>query len=277
MIPITTVLACIMTLFISLVLPVLVLFLFAWRNKRQGILSAWLLGATGFLVTQIAIRLPILSMLQGQSWFLEFSQKHLFLYAFSLAFTAGLFELAGRFAVAKILQKKLTYHRSLAAGLGHGGIEAIVIVGTTYINNLVYMMMIQSGTFDAMLAQLPSEQSVYLEAIRTSLLTTSPQLFLMAGLERILAMIGHIAMSMLVCWGIHSRKAGKCLLICLGLHTLMDLTAGISLLIGSKLTQEAAYTIIYTILILYAGLSVWILKSIRSRWLEQEASHVSKV
>ncbi len=275
MIATSTILACVATLFVSLVLPILVLLVLSLKNRKQGIVSAWLLGAAGFLVTQIGIRLPILNALQGQSWFLEFSQNHLFLYAFSLAFTAGLFELAGRFAVAKLLPKKLTYKRSLAAGLGHGGIEAIVLIGMAYISNLTYILMIQSGTFDAMLSQVPADQAVYLESIRTSLLTTPSAMFLLAGFERLLAMIAHTAMSMLVCWGVHTGEPAKCVLICLGLHTLIDLTAGISLLIGTKLTQTAAYTIIYTMLIIVAGLSVWILKSIRSRWQEQEVSHVS--
>ncbi len=118
MVPQSTIFACIVILVISMVLPVLVLIFYAAKNRKQGILSAWLLGAAGFLVTQIGIRLPTLSAVSSQSWFLSFSQNHLFLYAFSLAFTAGLFELAGRFAVAKLMQKKLTWKRSLAAGLG---------------------------------------------------------------------------------------------------------------------------------------------------------------
>ena len=125
MIPVSTILACIFTLMASLVLPVVILIVLAAKNKKQGIVSAWLLGAAGFFVTQILIRVPILTVLQGQNWFIAFSRNHLFLYAFSLAFTAGLFELAGRYGVAKILQKKLTYKRALAAGLGHGVCQAV--------------------------------------------------------------------------------------------------------------------------------------------------------
>ena len=39
---------------------------------------------------------------------------------------------------------------AVGAGLGHGGIEAIVIVGMTYINNLLYSAMINTGAFDTM-------------------------------------------------------------------------------------------------------------------------------
>lgn len=261
---------CILTLFISLILPVLVLILFAVRNRRQGIVSAWLLGAAGFFVTQILIRLPILTALQSQSWFLAFAQNHLFGYAFSLAFTAGLFELAGRFVVAKVMRKNLTYRRSLAAGLGHGGIEAMLLVGMTYVNNLIYLFMIRSGTFDAMLAQAAATgvDTAQLELIRTQLLTTSPLLFALAGFERLLAMTGHTAMSLIVCYGVSHKKVLPCILICLGIHTLMDLTAGISLV----LPQNAAYPVIYTILTAMAAISLALIAGIRRRW-NKEVSH----
>ncbi len=277
MVPVSTIAACVFTLFVSLLLPVGILPVFAGTHRKQGIVTAWLLGAAGFVVTQIVIRLPILSVLSAQSWFLDFSQNHLFAYAFMLAFSAGLFELAGRYAVAKMLSKKLTWNRALAAGLGHGGIEAMLIVGIAYINNIAYILMIQSGTFDAMLTQIPGEQAVYLASIRDSLLYTPPMLFTLAGVERILTMIAHAAMSTLVCWGVATGNTVKALLLCLGLHTLIDLTAGISLLIGTKLTQTAAYIIIYLILTIVAGLSLWILKTIWDRWQEQEASHAETV
>lgn len=264
MVSAASILFCVLTLFISLILPILVLILFAVRNRRQGIVSAWLLGAAGFFVTQMLIRLPILTVLQSQSWFLSFAQNHRFGYAFSLAFTAGLFELAGRFAVAKILQKKLTYSRSLAAGLGHGGIEAMILIGMTYVNNLIYIFLINSGGFDAILAQSAAMgvDVAQLELIRTQLTATPPLMFALAGFERLLAMTGHTAMSLIVCYGVTHKKLAPCLLICLGIHTLMDLTAGISLV----LPQNIAYPIIYTILTAMAAISIALILDIRRRW-----------
>lgn len=270
MVPMTTTIACAITLFVSLLLPLLLALGFAAKNKKQGILSAWLLGAAGFLVTQIAIRLPILTVLSKQAWFLRFYQEHMFLYSLALAFTAGLFELVGRFLVAKVLQKKMTARRALAAGLGHGGIEAMVIIGLAYINNLVYIFMINAGSFDAMLSQLPADQAAAMETVRVALLTTSAPTFLLAGFERILTMVAHAALSMLVCWGVYSGKAVKCLLICLGIHTLIDLTAGISLLAGTALSQTAVYCIIYTILTAVALLSIFMIKDICRRFQEVE-------
>ena len=273
MISTATILSCAATLFVSLILPVLILIVFALKNRKQGILSAWLLGAAGFVVTQLIIRLPILTWLQGQGWFLTFAQNHLFAYAFGLAFTAGLFELAGRFAVAKLMRKRLTYNRALAAGLGHGGIEAMILIGMTYVNNLIYIFMINSGTFETVIAQTAAMgvDVTQLYAIQDSLIHTAPSLFLLAGFERILAMTGHVAMSMLVCYGVAHRKALPCTLICLGIHTLMDLTAGISLV----LPQSIAYPVIYTILIAMAVLSLFVIRELHRRW-NKEVSYDSE-
>ena len=270
MIPNTTILCCIITLFISLILPLILLAVYALRNRKQGIVSAWIIGALGFFIPQMLIRLPILTLLSPQ--LAKFAFFSPLLYALTLAVTAGLFELAGRILAARVMGNRLTPKRALAAGLGHGGIEAVVIIGISYINNLVYIVMIQNGTFDALLAQNASSPEVVaqLEQVRTALLTTSPAMFLLAGYERLLTMVCQAAMSVMVCYGMASGKPGKYILLCLGLHTLLDSTAGISLYIGKGLTLTTGYCIIYTILTAAAILSILILRTILRRWAEEK-------
>lgn len=271
-----TPLAMIPSLFISLILPIIAIFLLARKNKGEKMISAWLLGAAGFFVTQILIRLPILTVLQTQPWFLDFSENHGFVFALGLAFTAGLFELAGRFVVAKLMRKNLTYQRSLAAGLGHGGIEAMLLIGMTYINNIIYILMINAGTFDAMVneaAKTGMDVSA-LWQLKDQFINTSPALFLLGGFERMLAMVCHLAMSMMVCYGVHTGKPLKSALIALVIHTFIDLTAGISMLIGKGLSQGVAYGIIYTILTATAVISILIIRNIRRHWQETEVFHV---
>ena len=48
------------TLVIALVLPVVILIVYAIKNRKQGVVGAWFLGAAGFFVTQMVIRTPIL-------------------------------------------------------------------------------------------------------------------------------------------------------------------------------------------------------------------------
>ena len=266
MIPNATILSCIVTLFISLILPLIVLLVYALRNRKQGIVSAWIIGALGFFIPQMLIRLPILTLLSPQ--LAKFAAFSPLLYTLTLAVTAGLFELAGRILAARVMGSRLTPKRALAAGLGHGGIEAMVIIGISYINNLVYIVMIQNGTFDALLAQSAASPEVVaqLEQVRTALLTSSPAMFLLAGYERLLTMVCQAAMSVMVCYGMASGKPGKYILLCLGVHTLLDSTAGISFYIGKGLTQATAYCIIYSILSAAAILCAFVLIKILRRW-----------
>ena len=175
------------------------------------------------------------------------------------------------------MRKNLTCKRALAAGLGHGGIEAMILVGMTYVNNLIYIVMINSGYFDYLIAQTAGlgVDIRQLELIRSQLVSAVPALFLLGGFERILAMVAHTAMSMVVCYGVAHKKVLPCVLVCLGIHTFIDLTAGIQLLAGTVLSQTAVYVIIYTILIAVAGVSLWIMKELCRRWTESEVSYAS--
>jgi uncharacterized membrane protein YhfC len=103
-----------------------------------------------------------------------------------------------------------------------------------------------------------------LEMIKMQLISYSPAMFLLGGFERILAMTAHAAMSMLVCYGVAHKKALPCTLMCLLIHTFIDLTAGLTLV----LPQTTAYLIVYSILIIVAAASLLILKELGRRWKE---------
>lgn len=279
--------ACVCTLVVSLVLPIGFAVFYSLRHRDKKVGIAWVLGALGFVVPQLLIRAPILQTLGAVNGAGAFMLRHFVLYALFLGFTAGLFEFAGRFLVAKYLAKKgrLNYHTALAAGLGHGGIEAIILVGMTYINNLVLMVMIQSGSFDTLLAQTAAAgaDTAALTAARELLLGTSGTLFLLAGFERLLTMIAQVGMSLVVCYSIHTGKARLGFFICVGYHALIDTVAVLfSLLatpqLGSRLSQTASYVIIYGILMAMAALALFTVRAIHDRWgRNQEVYHVPEV
>lgn len=269
MVSTATTIACVITLFMTLVFPVIILAVYAAKNKGQGVVSAWFLGAAGFFVTQILIRVPILTALSATEGFAALSNNHPLLFTFLLAFTAGLFELVGRFGAAKLMRKRLTYRRSLAAGLGHGGIEAMLLIGMAYVSNLAYIAMINSGAFDTMMAEVAATgmDITQLEMLRDQLVNYPASIFLLASLERLLTMAAHAAMSMIVCYSLHAGHIWKGLLLCLGIHTLLDTTTIFGLLFNQgKLSQGVAYGIIYLLLAVAAVLSILVLKGIRSRW-----------
>lgn len=272
-----SIISIMLTLIVSLIVPPAFAAVYASRHKKQGIWSAWLLGALGFIVPQILIRIPILTALSRTDGFVNFAQTHPLVYGLSLAVTAGLFEVVGRYAAARCLKKNLTYRRALAAGMGHGGIEAILITGLAYVSNLVFLVMLQTGGFEAAIAQTTAAGGdvTALLTAKDTLMNTSWILFFLAGFERLLAMTCHAAMSMIVCYAVHTGRTLPGVLACLGIHTCVDFVATISLFIGKGLTLATAYTIIYILLIALTVLSILILRNIRHRWAAESAQEVS--
>lgn len=272
----SVVLAIWVTLFISLFLPVILLVVYALKHRKKGVVSAWFVGAAGFFVTQIVVRLPILNILGTQQWFLNFSQNKYLLYVIVLGFTAGLFELVGRYTAAKILSKNQSFERGFAAGLGHGGIEAMVLIGMTYVSNLLYVGMINSGAFDSLVEQtaaLGVDTSALL-LIKEQLVSATPILFVCAGYERILTMICHTAMSLIVFYAVWKRQDMKGILACLALHTLLDAGSGIIMYLNADAVNyvgfSGAYGAVYSFLTVMAVVSVVIILKIKKNWVVKE-------
>ncbi len=181
-----SIIAMCITLMIALILPVAILIVYALKNKGQGVVAAWFLGAVGFFVMQIIIRTPILSVLGMNKAFNDFAADNYLVYVVILAFTAGLFEVVGRYAVAKLLKNKLSCKTGIAAGLGHGGIEAMVLIGMTYINNILYAFMINSGLMDTVIEQsavMGTDAVQQLNTVVDALVETPSYLFALAGYE----------------------------------------------------------------------------------------------
>lgn len=190
-----TVVFSVVTLLLSLVFPVLLAIWFCRKYKAPA--SMVLFGALTFLVSQLILRIPLLQILGP-----HFSGWNLALYGFFLSFTAALFEEGGRVIVCKLfLKEKKTWNNAIALGIGHGGFEAISLVGITYISNLILMAIINLGGLES----IPDPTGALSQAVQ--LFTDTPSIiFLMAGVERVLAVILHIGFSLLVVYGLASRK-----------------------------------------------------------------------
>ncbi len=279
MVSVASIAAMILTLCICLFLPVILLIVYAVTHRKKKVVSAWFLGAAGFSVTQILIRTPILTVLGLLPDFQDFVMAHYVAYVLILAFTAGLFEVAGRYVVAKLLRKELTFERSLAAGLGHGGIEAMILIGITYINNLVYAVMINTGTFDIIVEHTAAlgVDTAGLLTLKDTFLTTPAYIFCLAGYERILTMISHTAMSLIVCYYVTQKQDLKGVLICLAFHTLLDGVSGLvngmsTEYMGNLLTQNTVYILIYIFLTAMAVISAVVIFRLSKVWKTMETT-----
>ena len=229
MVSMSSIISMCVTLFIIFVVPVIVCIIFAVKKKFH--IVPLLVGMAVFFLFQMASRIPLLSMLSEQSWFTNFRILHGVLYALVLALSAGVFEEVGRYLAFKVVLKKhLSYENGIIYGIGHGWFEAMCIVGLTYINNLIYSLMINNGT-------LPQN---LMETLKP-LITMPSYMFLMAGFERAMTMTCHVMFSLIVLYGVMKKKDAKYLLYAVLAHAALDFPVG--------LTQNTV--IITIILILY--------------------------
>ena len=267
----------IVTLIVTLIGPIVAAIVYSIKNKGKGVWKAWLLGAAGFFVLQILIRVPVLNILGTFPWFQRFAENQYILYCLILAMTAALFEVVARFAVAKILQKNMNYQQGVAAGLGHGGIEAIILIGMTYVNNLLYAVMINSGAFDALydptMISLGAGETLnaQLNQIKTALVETPTYAFYLAGYERILCVLFHTAMSLLVCYLVYKKKALVGVGIAFAAHFAVDFVSPVinglaTPYLGNVISQGTAYVLIYGILTAVAVGAVVVIGKICKKW-----------
>lgn len=268
----------ILTLVLSVGLPIS---LIVWHARRSGtssgVVGAFFMGMAGFFVPQICVRIPLLSFISQTDCYKEFASAHFVPYALTLAFTAALFELTGRYGVLKMLQRKeLTYQKGIAAGIGHGGIEAMLLVGLSMISNIVIAVIFNNGMADTIKTMVMTSgadeatATASLAQMEDQLVNQPAILFYLGGYERILAIAGHIMMTFVLCHFMMKKQTVKGLIIVLAAHTLFDGTAvivnGMSTQhLGNVLSQYASIGITYTLLTIYCGIgAVYSLKLYRN-------------
>ena len=183
------------TLAVSIGLPIILGI--AVYKKTHARISSCFIGVgifTGFALILEQIVHAVVLGLTGTG-----IRDNVFLTALYGGLAAALFEETGRFVAMKYCMKKnLDKGDALMYGVGHGGAEAILIVGLVYINNLITSVMINTGGMQLAMAQLDPalQESTYRQL---QLLWQLPANgFYLAGVERMSAIVLQISFSVLV-------------------------------------------------------------------------------
>lgn len=146
-----------------------------------------------------------------------------FVYMVYGALMAGVFEETARFLSFNALKKKYgNIGGALSYGIGHGGIEAMSLAGSSMIYNIVLSVMINAGSVEAVTADLQGEASIQASAQITALTTTAPYLFLIGGIERLFAIGMHLALSVVVFYAVSCRSKRWLYLLAILLHAAVD-------------------------------------------------------
>lgn len=213
------------TLAICIILPIgLCIF---WKIRTKANLSAFFIGCGTFVLFALVLEQIFHAVVLAATG--ELLTKNIWLYAIYGGLAACIFEETGRFLAMRFcMTKNLEKRNAIMYGIGHGGIEAVLLIGITYISNLALSLMINAGGLDSMLAVLDEDVAATTYAQISQLWTLSPVDFLAAGVERISAILLHISLSWLIYRAVKGKK-GFFFLLAAGIHFLVD--AGTILLI----------------------------------------------
>lgn len=198
-------------------------------------------GALIFFVFQIATRVPIVTLIgYGQAPAVQSSPAMLMLWLTFLAVTAGLFEEGGRWLGYRWLmgREEKSWNKAVMYGLGHGGLESIVLVGGGTLVSLLGIRMLSKVGINA-LPQSQRETVAHQLAVLSSQPAWMP---LLSAYERFWAIAIQVALSVIVLQ-VFRRGNLRWLWIAIAAHALVDFTSIVSLrLLGPEHVTTAFAT-----------------------------------
>lgn len=197
-----------------------------WHKRTGARASSLLIGAAVFVVfAGILENICHGLVLYGSGSCAAFMQSNLWAYGLYGALAAGVFEETGRFCAFKLLFKnKNDRCESVMYGIGHGGVEAVLVSGLTMISYIVISVIVNAYGGMAGLAALGIGEDT-VSVLMTAFTDTEPVMYLVSCIERIMAMAFHISMSVLVFAAVKQEGRGWYYPLAIGLHALLDLGA----------------------------------------------------
>jgi uncharacterized membrane protein YhfC len=225
-----------------------------WRRRTGAPIVAFFYGALIFIIFQLVLRLPW--QIPLGVWARNHEALRVPFLVFS-AFTAGVFEEVGRWVGYRtLLRRDRRIRTGVMYGLGHGGAEAILLVGLNLMGLLVIWILASVGQID---------NPLLLDTIRAQTATLRFGTTQLAVVERASAMATQVGLSLIVLQ-VFVRGQWRWLAMAIAMHMGIDLAAVVLLrqlhfdpwLVESGIAVAGA-----TILFLGARVSVTGSKSIR--------------
>lgn len=239
MVPVSSLVTIAVCAVIGIAAPILLSW---WMVKKYNVkVRTILIGAGVFvlfalvletILHQLVLKGPIGPSITGNVWY----------YALYGGLAAGIFEETGRFMAMKFLLKDEPSgaKTAVAYGIGHGGIEMLIIFGVSMISNLVIAALINAGQADTILSAVPAEAQAQMQGTFAQFETSSPGTFLTGLWERASAIILQLGLSVFVWTAV--RKGGKWLWLfpaAIFLHFLVDASAVLLMKSVSMVALEA--------------------------------------
>lgn len=195
----------------------------AVTRKHKGSGYAIMIGAFCFIVSAYVLEQMLHSLV-----FTLFPniRENVALFCLYGCLAAGVFEETARYiGLTALCKKDKAPAIGFAYGVGHGGIEAVLLAGLTMINNLMVMYAINSGNAESLLTGLEGDQLTLAQDQLAQLAAVPATQWLAVGFERVCAIGLHLALSMLVWMVVTRRLPAWGYPLAVGLHAVANLPA----------------------------------------------------
>lgn len=194
-VPVVSMMGMVFTLLVSIGLPIVLCVLAAKRLHAK--LSAFVIGAAVFIIFVMMAESLFHSFVLGATG--DVITGNIWLYGLYGGLAAGVFEETGRFLAMKFYMKRtLRKENAVMYGIGHGGIESIMLIGINYFSNLMVSVIINTGQLEPMLAGLDDTTREATVSQLSALWTLPSYTFWVSGMERISAILLQIVLSYMV-------------------------------------------------------------------------------
>ena len=215
----------VITIVLMVAIPVVSLIVWRRKHRLETNISYLIAGIVGFLVSARVLELGVhyLCIISDNpvSRFINANTIAFVLYGVTMA---GVFEECGRYIILRfVLKKNRTSQNAVLYGIGHGGIEILAVILPSIILYLVIAVLFSSGSTENAMSMLKITEETAASALPSVMAAASFDYSLMAMnvLERLLALIAHIGLTVIVFYGICNGKK-VFLPIAIILHMLMD-------------------------------------------------------
>lgn len=175
------------------------------RKKNRATISSFFIGCGVFVVAALVLEQIfhfIVLTLTGDT-----ITGNIWLYGLYGGLAAAVFEETGRFLAMKFfLKNQFEEKNAFMYGIGHGGIEAMMLVGFSNISNIMTSAMVNSGAMEASLAMLDEATATTTVENISALWELPSYQFYLGGVERLFAIALQIAFSILMYQAVKQQK-----------------------------------------------------------------------
>ena len=206
---------------VSIGVPI-ALFLF-FRKKYGARVMPMLIGIAGFFIFALVLESLVHSFILGNYIIRDESPALYIVYGI---FMAGIFEETARFISFNILKKRYNgFGTALSYGIGHGGIESVLLAGASMIMAIITSILFNAGSIEVLTKNMDGDALAAINNQLIVLITSESYLFLIGGMERLFAIGIQLGLTVIVFYAVYGTKKIWLYPLAILLHAAIDIPA----------------------------------------------------